>query len=244
MLIPLDYRVEDVLQQHAVIREKRRPGYKWPDRWPYTAEYSWACEKLATYVQQPHDKARVMDAGGGQSSMQHFLAENYGEAVNVDVKPGHHHQDCITRATLIQSDLEDTPMLDPGSFDGILSLSAIEHNDWDKILRIVRNLLSLLKPGAPLVVTVPAFEVATYYQQGEWPEPHQSWPEQFNFDADAFRDLFAAVEDLATVAEPTDLPDTEAYREQAREFYDDIQTNSLPSARRPYLSAGFVLIRK
>jgi len=244
MLIPLDYRNEGILRHHERIWRKVRPGWEWPARHGYTSEYSWACDHLAAYVQQPHREARVMDAGGGCGSMQHVLAECYGECVNVDVNPRHLHPDC-TPSILIQGDLEDTPMLEPGSFDGIVAISSIEHNPWDKIVRIVRNLLTLLKPGAPLVVTVPAFEVATYYAEGEWPEPHQkAWPECFNFDVDSFRELFSITNDMAMVAEPSGLPHAEIYRAQWRVIHDDMMTNSEPVSQAPYLSTGFVLRRR
>lgn len=240
MIIPSDFRIDSILQHHERLWRNLRPSFTWPDFRPYTAEYSWACDRLATHIKVPHKEARVMDAGGGSSSMQHFLAENYGECFNVDVKPGKLHLDCKP-ATLIKSDLEYISELENSSFDGILSLSAIEHNPWEKIIAIVRNLLNLLKPEAPLVATMPASKKAHYYTRGSWPEPHQAkWPECYCFDADSFRELFAEVKDLATPAEPSKIPNTETYQESWQVMYDNFPQKSTY----PYLSTGFVLIRR
>lgn len=243
MLIPLDYRDEKILRIHEQCWQRTgRNDWHWPARHPYTSEYSWACTMLAYYLQCPPKQAKIMDAGGGDGSMQHYLATRYCECWNVDVKPRHLHAS-LPASILITSDLEETADLQPAAFDGILSASALEHNTWPKIIRIVRNLLSLLRPKAPLVVTVPALDVRHYYPYRGWPEPVQAeWPECYLFDAAAFREVRNAVADLADWITPA-IPDDATYRAQWRAQHEDMMKNSLPQCQYPYLSTGFVLRR-
>lgn len=240
MLIPLDYRSEGVLTAHERIWRSVRPDWIWPARHPYTSEYAWACDRLMERVMRP---ARVMDAGGGGGSMQHFLAETFGECWNVDVTPRHLHTS-LAPSFLVTSDLERIEGLQPASFDGILSASALEHNPWPKFLRVVRNLLELIKPGGPLVATVPAFERRAYYPTGGWPGAGQeAWPECLLFDRDSIMELADAVADIAVLEEPIIQP-PEEYREQWREMHADMMANSPEGSRYPYLSLGFVLRRR
>jgi len=244
-LIPLDYRSEQVLEEHERIWAPLRPGWRWPRRHPLTAEYSWVCDRLAEHLQCRPNEARVMDAGGGQGSMQHYLAEHYRMAWNVDVDPLCIHGQ-TSEALLLKADLENlgsVPSLIPGTFDGIVAVSSIEHNPWRKILRIVRELLGMLREGAPLVVTVPAFEHRTYYPPGGWPDPWQAWPECYLFDGDAFRELVQSVEDVSDLVGPAIL-DGEFYRREWRWLHADARENSPVECRRPYLSLGFVLRRR
>lgn len=244
MLIPLDYRDEPILSQHERIWHAKRPGWTWPVRHPYTSEYAWACRQVLDRVAKPHRQAKIMDAGGGGGSMQHFLAERFGFCWNVDRTPKH-LDPSLEPSVLVVADLSRRLPFEDGFFDGIVSASAIEHNPWVVIVEIVRNLLHAMKPGAPLVVTVPAFEWAEYIPPRGWPEPAQAtWPECYGFDASSLRALFGAVSDLGGPVEPRTVPGDAEYRAAWRAQHDDMMVNSPEACRYPYLSIGFVLRRR
>ena len=129
--------------------------------------------------------------------------------------------------------------IEPASFDAVISVSSIEHNSWDHILRIVDHLADLLKPGAPLFFTVPAGEKRAWYPGGEFPG-HKQFPQVYLFDAEAFREIELVLQHRGQLTVPL-LSDTE-YRKQWKEMKKDQE--SFPGGHvMPYLSAGFAFIR-
>lgn len=243
MLIPLNYRSYETIAALERIWSSKIRGWCLPPLHPYAAEYSWGLEMLSRHIVVDHAKALVMDAVGGGGAMQHVMAERFGECWNVDVEPRHVCGGCVL-SKLVVADLEDTPGIADETFDGILGVSSVEHNEWSKILSIVRNMLRLLKRGSPLVLTFPAFEVAHYYAQGEWPRPEQArWPRCFCFDVESFREIGRVVSGVASMVEPAMLPSVDEYRATWRQMHDDMMANSPSESRYPYLSAGMVLLK-
>ncbi len=241
LLIDLDYRNEAVLGEIERLWRDLSPTWQWWPRNPYQAEYSWAVDRL-TEACGGLEGRRIMDAGGGRGALQHVLAGMGAAVLNVDVDARPQGSALAAPCDQLRADLEATG-LDQGSFDGIISVSSIEHNPWEKILAVVRHLLGLLKPGAPLVLTVPAGEVRQWIPAGGWPEPHQAgWPCCYLFDAEAMAELVLAVRDLAEPVSSLGNP-SEQYRTAWRVGFADMQVNSPPQSRYPYLSAGLVLRR-
>jgi SAM-dependent methyltransferase len=103
--------------------------------------------------------ARLLDFGCGTGANGPVL-RRHGFAVGVDFSPhalyspdgvpggGHSHQ-ALVRANVLALPVSD------GSLDGAVALDVLEHLDDDR--DGARELHRVLKPGAPLVVFVPAF---------------------------------------------------------------------------------------
>ena len=242
MLISLDYRNEAVLAEVERLWRDVSPTWQWWPRNPYQAEYSWAVDRIAEACGGLAGR-RIMDAGGGRGALQHVLAGMGARVLNVDVEAMPQGSVLAARSEQLCADLEATG-LEPGTFDGIAAVSSLEHNPPDKIHRVVRHLLTLLRPGAALVLTVPAAEVRQWIPAGGWPEPRQAgWPCCYLFDSTAAAELMRAVADLADLVEPAELGRWQVYRKAWREQHADT-ANSPPQSRYPYLSAGLVLRRR
>jgi SAM-dependent methyltransferase len=240
MLIPVGYRNEQVLSDVEKLWKNAHPKWNWKTPNPYQAEYSWAVDRLVEAMGSLSTKKRkktVMDAGGGRGALQHVIAAMGASVLNVDAEASPHASKIAEPTEQLRAQLDATG-LEPGSFDGIVAVSAIEHNEWKAILRIVRHLVRLLKPRAPLVLTFPCVEKRAWIPAGGWPLPRQAgWPACYLFDENAARELVAHVEDEADLDKGSVwLGDgyAEAWKKQ----------RAVATYEYPYLSAGLVLRRK
>ncbi|MFH1569081.1 MAG: hypothetical protein ABIL09_13880, partial [Gemmatimonadota bacterium] len=121
--------------------------------------------------------------------------------------------------------------------------SAIEHNPWDKIREIVAHLLTLLKPGAPLIVTVPAGREGRWYPTGTFPG-FPKFPNVYLWD---MRSLDGLAHDVADVARASEHGARGLCSDGYVGAWDAMKADmdSFPGGhRRPYLSAGFVFERR
>jgi len=135
----------------------RRRHPSWPGwvrgHW-YAREYAWVLGEVGDLR-----GLRVMDAGGCTSVLSAILSDRGArEVVVADLRPPQPYP-ARGRITPMCCDLQDTG-LEGGTFDCIVSASAIEHNQWEDQVRIVRHLLGLLHPGGRLLVTLPAVRTA------------------------------------------------------------------------------------
>ena len=62
------------------------------------------------------------------------------------------------------------PELDTDSFDAIVSVSALEHNDADSLKELVGELMRVLKPGGVLLATLAAAKEEDWFH-----EPSKGW---------------------------------------------------------------------
>jgi SAM-dependent methyltransferase len=95
-----------------------------------------------------------------------------------DVAPG--------RIVLYNQDLRDLRDVPDDSLDFVVSISALEHNPPDDLRVVVRELMRVLKPGAPLVATVGAARDADWFH-----EPSRGWC----YTVETLRELFELAED-------------------------------------------------
>lgn len=72
--------------------------------------------------------------------------------------------------TLFHQDLSHMAELLDGSFDAVVSVSALEHNDADQLEWIVNELMRVLKPGGVLLATLGAAKDHDWYHQ-----PSKGW---------------------------------------------------------------------
>jgi len=245
VLIPTTYRSEAVLAALADILLLRQPKFAWPERNHYLVEYSWGLDRLVEQVPDLQDAA-VLDAGGAASPIQHWLAERCRVAYNASHHPGVVHAS-LRRANLrhVPGDLDEVTL--PTGLDAVLSLSSIEHNPWDKIVRIARRLLLHIKPGGVLILTVPALERREFYEHGKWPEPYpRTFGTTYLFDATALRQLVKEVKDLAALVTPRPPAARKWRRDWRRErrSLDEAPPTCNRAKTLPYLSAGLVFRRR
>lgn len=170
---------------------------------------------------------RIVDAGGAASPIGAYLALR-GADVGVISWSTEPNQGTLPDGRVIPAiwtkycDLEDTG-LEPGSFDAVVSNSAVEHNDWEKCCRIVQHLCSLVKPGCPVVITLPAWRHRIWFADGDaWAAYHKSdyykvFSASYLFDADAVRCLRDFVVDVAELE--TEVPSDAEYTAQFDEEF-------------------------
>lgn len=72
--------------------------------------------------------------------------------------------------TLLHQDLSQMPELQDESFDAVVSVSALEHNNADRLKQIVRELMRVLKPSGVLLATLGAAKDHDWYH-----EPSKGW---------------------------------------------------------------------
>jgi SAM-dependent methyltransferase len=72
--------------------------------------------------------------------------------------------------TILNQDLRDLSLLEDSSFDAIVSVSSLEHNDPADLEQALRELLRVLRPGGRLVATLGAARDADWFHA-----PSQGW---------------------------------------------------------------------
>jgi len=99
--------------------------------------------------------ARILEAGAGPGGNLAMLSE-FGqlEAFELD-EDARRIASARSGIEVQHGELPDDINYDPGSFDLIVALDVIEHIDADR--ESVQALAKLLKPGARLLITVPAY---------------------------------------------------------------------------------------
>jgi len=74
------------------------------------------------------------------------------------------------KVTIYNQDLKNLADIADNSFDAIVAVSALEHNQPEGLSQVVTELLRVLKPGAPLLATLTAG-----YPEDWWHEPSSGW---------------------------------------------------------------------
>lgn len=75
------------------------------------------------------------------------------------------------QVTLHRHDLGNMPELEQESFDAVVSVSSLEHNDQSSVLpQVVQELMRVLRPGGVLLATLAATRDQDWYH-----EPSQGW---------------------------------------------------------------------
>jgi SAM-dependent methyltransferase len=72
--------------------------------------------------------------------------------------------------TIMNQDLRDLSLLEDSSFDAIVSVSSLEHNDPGDLEQVVQELLRVLRPGGRLVATLGAARDADWFHK-----PSRGW---------------------------------------------------------------------
>ena len=246
MLIPLDFGENRpaLLAEIADIFTAWRPEWKWSrKRHLYGVEYVWVLETVRNLIGD-FDKKRILDAGGGIGALQYLMALRGAEVVNVSLGGGGRIHGTtnsgveVPRVMIIGGDME-TVDLPKESLDAVVSVSSIEHNPWEKILNIIRNLVTLLKPGAPLVFTVPAGWEEGWFPRGEFPG-RPNFPDTYLFDRESFQGIKNILKPHGIVN--TWIPDMSAYKIMWDTMKQEME--EFPGGHVcPYLAAGFVFVK-
>lgn len=135
--------------------------------WHYLLDLSWTVSLLPV-----PPGSTLLDAGAGNGLLQYYLARAGYNIISVDRTPVNPNPawDAFLDASpgsvrRITADLSNLHMLDDQSFDAIVSISALEHNEPGNLRSCVRELLRLLKPGGVLTATLGAAPNEDWYHK-------------------------------------------------------------------------------
>lgn len=250
MIIPLTYAdsKKKELRELSEIAEKiHLRKHRWFKYQPYSLEYTWVIDQVNDIIGDVKSK-KIIDAGGGQGMVQYYLARRGAVMYNISrpAEMSAASDEWIRRpGVALANDKPGPPIyirkndiaaakLRGNHFDGVTCISAIEHNPWDHIIACVQNLVHAVKPGAPLIFTVPAGT------EREWHEKYaKTQIPLYLFDAEAVQELADVLSPQVTLV--TQL-DAETYVENWKETHEQLKSTK-GTRRYKYLSAGFVFVK-
>ena len=245
MLIDLNYGEDRpaILAELADIFSVFKRDWKWSrKRHLYGIEYAWVIDQVLNTLGDLSGK-NILDAGGGGGAIQYYLGLRGAEMVNVSLGHGPlvgttNKGVVLPPVEYITGNMAETGLY-PGSLDAVISVSAIEHNEWSHIKKSVEHLAKLLKPGAPMFFTVPAGKERAWHPQGTW-QKSPIYPSVYLFDAMAFMELRNLLSPLGETI--THIPGPLTYEKKWKDMKKDM--DNFPGGHKvPYLSAGYAFIR-
>jgi len=220
----------------------RDKGWRpWPRGQCYPREYSWASQQLGDV-----HSMRLLDAGGSGSAFSAALAERGAAEVVVADRGDQGIRPFPARGVSFRlCDLQSTGLVE-GSFDHVVSVSAVEHNQWSAQLDVLQHLMKLVRRGGRLVVTVPAVPTA----QRAWHENYKGWGAVYFWTHAAAAEASAALADLGELEVPL-LGDRDYDSEWARidaavreAWSRDARPPWPPVFKYPYQSMGLTWRRR
>ena len=124
--------------------------------WSRVFEYPWI-------MMCGHFKAGqwVLDAGGGDSPLQSFIAKQAAQVINIDLDPFYQREQAAERkyVVLVKGDIRELPFLD-NVLQRVVCVSVLEHMEGP--LRAVQELWRVLAPGGRLLITMDIANYARY----------------------------------------------------------------------------------
>jgi ubiquinone/menaquinone biosynthesis C-methylase UbiE len=142
------------------------PDYRW--------EHDFVLRQVANANAKPH---KILDAGGGIGVLQVWLQRHGYEVHNADRDP-----QLVQKITAINvkfgtsiqpyaTDLTKLPFT-ANFFDGLVSVSSLEHNKPEQFAAILKEMARVLRPGGYLALTIP---VAATERETWDPRVHELW---------------------------------------------------------------------
>jgi SAM-dependent methyltransferase len=132
----------------------------------------------------------------------------------------------MNRGTVIvyNQDLTDLSDIPDGSLDAVVSVSALEHNSPDVLVNVVREIMRVLKPGAPLIATVGASSGQDWRH-----EPSNGWC----YSRESLKDIFDFTDEVTTNFDHYDvlldqLKNCSELRDNLAGFYYKSGNNGMP----------------
>lgn len=258
---------KDLMQVFADLNKGKISDWSWGE-WklhPYGTEYAWIIDQAAPFLSEG---ACVLDAGGGQGCLQGYLSlVHKAQVVNVSEGGEYFPFPDISRLTSLNTYGNPVPITQIAddlltfkasqhrgtpkgfeAFDCVVAASSIEHNPIEKIIGIIRNLLSQMRAGAPFIASVPVGLNAGWYDGGPDRLPGTPIYSTYLFSPETLRLISEQVKDLAYMIHPNAIPADEDYKRLWHAQKDLIKQN--PSlfpgnfVLGNYVSGGFVLLRK
>ena len=140
----------------------------------------------------------------------------------------------------VAADLAETG-LEPGQYDAVVSVSAIEHNPWEHQVRIFKHLLRLVPCRGVVIVTVPVGRASGWFPTGSFPN-RPTWPPVHLYDNALLARLRTAIRGIGSLVEPAPLRQA-GWADRWDKEHARMMAGGPEGHRMPYLSGGFVLRR-
>ena len=151
-------KLATILRNHSENRAKRF----------LASHYVWDYSFILSQIDTLPPLSKILDAGGGHGALQFLLARKH-KVWNMDRND---YADEIaelcqitgTDVNFVQGELRRTEFAN-GFFDCIISCSALEHNPFEELKKVVAELDRTLKPGGKLVMTLVGWHQDMGYRQ-------------------------------------------------------------------------------
>jgi len=136
--------------------------------WNYVLDHVWITEEIERYLTD--DRRRnltILDVGCGRTKFHNFLEKKFGvNVVGIDRPLGYCHLDKLGNVDY-HCDFLELEAFAENSVDIIYWLSAIEHNEKEKIRQLFQKSMSLLKEGGLFLATFAISKNTHWFEQSE-----------------------------------------------------------------------------
>jgi len=136
--------------------------------WNYVLDHVWITEEIERYLSENRRRdLTVLDVGCGRTKFHNFLEKKFGvNIIGIDRPQGYCHQAKLENADYY-ADFLELDVFPENSVDIIFWLSAIEHNEKEKIRQLFQKSMSLLKEGGLFLATFAISKNTHWFEQSE-----------------------------------------------------------------------------
>jgi glycosyltransferase involved in cell wall biosynthesis len=136
--------------------------------WNYVLDNVWVTKQMAQYIAAKKQQClAILDVGCGRSRFHNFLEKRLGiNIIGIDRPQGYCHQ-AQSENIDYYVDFLQLDAFPENSVDIIYWLSAIEHNEKEKIRQLFQKSMSLLKEGGLFLATFAVSEKTHWFQDSE-----------------------------------------------------------------------------
>jgi glycosyltransferase involved in cell wall biosynthesis len=136
--------------------------------WNYVLDHVWITRQIEQYIaDRNRHSLTILDVGCGRSRFHNFLEKRLGiNIIGIDRPQGYCHQ-AQSENIDYYVDFLQLDAFPENSVDIIYWLSAIEHNEKEKIRRLFQKSMSLLKEGGSFLATFAISEKTHWFRDSE-----------------------------------------------------------------------------
>jgi len=158
----------EVAEQQGIIKDLRDFGidHTTPfltSGWNYVIDHVFMAQRLQNVIKKD---SVIMDIGCGNSPFHEYIENRYDvEIIGVDRPEGYSHQ---KKQKNVDHSIDFMDMdIQTKSVDVVFWLSSIEHNDIEKIKKIYKKSMRILKRGGIFLATVPIAPETAWFAPSE-----------------------------------------------------------------------------